>query len=104
MFTVSIDIHAHIGSQRAHPRRHIMSLRSHTGTFTCKHLFVSVHTACQAQSLLFVETCTSSACAEAQKPQGRWLRWDSYSRLGQVRVGGPNKGKDTDVIFKLSFL
>lgn len=39
-----------------------------------------------------------------KKPQGRWLRWDSCSRLGQVRVGRPNKVKDPDMIFKMSFL
>lgn len=68
MFTVYIDIHAHIGSRRAHPHRHIMNLCSHTGTLTCKHLLVSVHAACQGQKscLLPILTCISSACRSSK--------------------------------------
>lgn len=95
MFTVYIDRHTHIGSWRAHPQRHIMNLRSHTGIFDCKHLFVSIHAAGQAQSLLFSFVDLHKQRTQQQKLKGHrtdghsgtaalgWARseWASLTRL-----------------------
>lgn len=78
----------------AHPRRHVTSSRSHTGTLTCKHSFMRVHPACQDQSLLstYVDTQHEQPTQKLKSPRADgsggtaalgWARsgWADLTRL-----------------------